>query len=289
MRTYISWSSRRLHRARLQLPRQRLRIARRLRLPVPACVDADRGPIHRPQHRRPLRVARRLHLDGPEAAGQRIFDHLLDQGAKAVHRVRLLQHPAQARAASCVRQRPRRRPHAAPHPHLPVHRRDAVLDHVDRPPHHRRLRKPAQVHRRRLGQQCRPGNCTGLRIEGSASVLRSASASTPRRQRPLSWPLPVACRHISRNCSATLTRTFLLPAKNKRHSPKGPCLFASVVSDSALFSCQLIRDQRYTASLLPQQNRSYRKAAINDLQMLRNNSITVSHHDFGPSGTLSHN
>ncbi len=44
------------------------------------------------------------------------------------------------------------RPHSAPHPHLPVHGRDAILDHVDRPPHHRRLRKPAQIHRRRLGQ-----------------------------------------------------------------------------------------------------------------------------------------
>ena len=71
----------------------------------------------------------------------------------------------------------------------------------------------------------RPGNCTGLRIEGSASVLRCASASAPLADTsPLAPACPacrVACRHISRNCSAIFTRTFLfrLFTKAKRHSP----------------------------------------------------------------------
>jgi len=52
-----------------------------------------------------------------------------------------------------------------------------------------------------------PENWTGLRIAGSANVLRSASASfAPADTSP---PLPcVACRQISRNCSRTFTRTF---------------------------------------------------------------------------------
>ncbi len=64
----------------------------------------------------------------------------------------------------------------------------------------------------------RPGNCTGLRIAGSASVFRSASASRrARRYRRPSGRPRVACRQISRNCSPTFTRTFLfLPPKNKK-------------------------------------------------------------------------
>jgi hypothetical protein len=56
----------------------------------------------------------------------------------------------------------------------------------------------------------RPGNWTGLNTAGSASVLRSASASAAPAARSAFRPLPVACRQISRNCSPTFTRTFLL-------------------------------------------------------------------------------
>ena len=103
IRTYISWSVEQLHRARLQLPRHRLRVARRILLPVPPGIDADRRAIHRPQHRRPLRIAGRLHLDGAEAARQRVFDHLLDQRAKAVRRHSALPACAATRAAFAPR------------------------------------------------------------------------------------------------------------------------------------------------------------------------------------------
>jgi hypothetical protein len=49
--------------------------------------------------------------------------------------------------------------------------------------------------------------------------------------------LPVACRQISRNCSPTLTHTFLFPLpKNKRHSPgKG---HASLYASFSVIRCQ---------------------------------------------------
>jgi hypothetical protein len=72
----------------------------------------------------------------------------------------------------------------------------------------------------------RPGNWTGVRIAGSASVFLAASASAAPainsafRPFPACPPWRVVCRHISRNCSPTLTSTFLpFPAQNKRHSP----------------------------------------------------------------------
>jgi hypothetical protein len=62
-----------------------------------------------------------------------------------------------------------------------------------------------------------PGNWTGLKIEGSASVLRSASALASNPPAPAGpRPLPVACRQISRNCSPTFTRTFLLRRPNNK-------------------------------------------------------------------------
>jgi hypothetical protein len=76
-----------------------------------------------------------------------------------------------------------------------------------------------------LGKCC-PGNWTGLKIAGSASVFRSASASAAPAAISALCPLPVACRQISRNCSPTFTRTFLLrrPKTKKAQPPKGPCL-----------------------------------------------------------------
>jgi hypothetical protein len=140
MRTYINWSSRRSIAADSSCP---------------AGVDADRSPVHRPQHRRPLGVAGRLHLHGAEAAGERVFNDLLDQGAKAVHSIGLFQRPPQSGELSC-HVRDVVWSDAATHPNLPVHGGDAVLDHIDGAPHYRRLGKAAQIDRRCLGQQlCR--------------------------------------------------------------------------------------------------------------------------------------
>jgi hypothetical protein len=67
----------------------------------------------------------------------------------------------------------------------------------------------------------RPGNWTGLKIEGNANVLRSVSASAAPAAISTFRPAPVACRQISRNCSPTFTRTFLLFAapQNKKAQP----------------------------------------------------------------------
>jgi hypothetical protein len=46
-------------------------------------------------------------------------------------------------------------------------------------------------------------------MAGSASVLRSASASAAPAATFALRPSPAACRQICRNCSATFTRTFL--------------------------------------------------------------------------------
>jgi hypothetical protein len=84
-----------------------------------------------------------------------------------------------------------------------------------------------------LGNSC-PGNWTGLNIAGNARVFRSASASAAAAAISAFRPLLVACRHISRNCSPTFTRTFLFSAapKTKRHGPgKGHASFTPVVSE----------------------------------------------------------
>jgi hypothetical protein len=73
--------------------------------------------------------------------------------------------------------------------------------------------------------KCRPGNWIGLRIEGSASVLRSASASAALAAPFAIEPPPIACRQISRNCSPTFTCTFLFLQNKKAQPPKGSCLF----------------------------------------------------------------
>ena len=98
--------------------------------------------------------------------------------------------------------------------------------------------------------RCRPGNCTGLKIAGSAKVLRSAAAAAANSALAISapWaspprpscPTPRACRHISRNCSPTFTRTFLvlslapslapkLCLKSKRAQPIGHALLESLI------------------------------------------------------------
>jgi hypothetical protein len=79
----------------------------------------------------------------------------------------------------------------------------------------------------------RPGKLTGLKMDGSASVLRSASGVSrpaPDDRSLFSWPPSdppawVACRQISRNCSATVTRTIHFSQKAKGASPSG-CAFA---------------------------------------------------------------
>ena len=110
--------------------------------------------------------------------------------------------------------------HAAPHPHLPVHRRNAILDHVDRAPHHRRLRKPAQIRRRRLGQvparklhraqnrRQRQRLAFRLRIGRAAAMLRcSVRLRSPAARSPATVRLPSRAPSFSR-CP-----------KTKRHNP----------------------------------------------------------------------
>ena len=82
--------------------------------------------------------------------------------------------------------------------------------------------------------KCRPGNWTGVRIDGSANVFRSASASAaPDIMSALRL---VACLQISRNCSPTLTCTFPFPLpKIKRHSPgKGHALISPIFERSVI-------------------------------------------------------
>ena len=227
-----------LYRARLQLSRHGLRVARHILLPVPPGVDADRRPVHRPQHRRPLRIAGRLHLDGPEAARQSIFDRLLNQCAKAICRVRLLQRaPQRPQLALHISHVPGLE--APPHPHLPVHGRDTILDHVDRPPHHWRLRKPPQIHRRRFGQMpSRKLHRAKDRGQSQSLALRlcrgrqlcspslSAAAVVPDPARlPPHLPQLLAYLHMhlprSETCSEPSSKTLLrdFAPKTKGHSP----------------------------------------------------------------------
>ena len=68
-----------------------------------------------------------------------------------------------------------------------------------------------------------PALCTGFRIEGRATVRRSASK--PAAFIPPLSPRPVACRQILRNCTPTPTCTVLpgnsLAQKKKARAPKG--------------------------------------------------------------------
>ena len=129
--------------------------------------------------------------------------------------------------------------------------------------------------------RCRPGNCIGLRIAGSASVLRSASAAAANSAAPDFTPRPSrstprACRHISRNCSPTFTCTFLvsklvsklrpnlvpkLCLENKRAQPSGHALCESPKRPVA---GSPPRAQRSINGIEPpeisQQIRSYREA-----------------------------
>ena len=81
--------------------------------------------------------------------------------------------------------------------------------------------------------RCRPGNCTGLRIAGSASVFRSASAAAanflPRQLRLLSLSavaIPPAAAHLAPNLPQLLPNLHAhLPCQRKRPSRNG-CAFS---------------------------------------------------------------
>jgi hypothetical protein len=194
-------------RARFQLARQRLRVAGRVRLPVPAGVDADGRAVDRPQHGGALRVAGRLHLDGAEAAGERVFDGLLDEGAKAVDGIRLFERAAQGAQL------------ALGEGHVAGARRGARI--CQSMAAMRSLM--TLMARRTTGVSAKRRRLAGVGLGSSlagkldGSEWRAAPASCaplPRRRAAMAAsgqsraPVrmgPIACRHISRNCSATFT------------------------------------------------------------------------------------
>ena len=131
------------------LQQTRLRIPRHLIPALPLGIDPDGCAIYRPQRNRPLGNSRQLHLHRAEAAHQHVFQHLLQQRAQRIRLIRFIERPAQRRHPfDCILWYRA----MGPYPHLPLHSRNAILDQVDRPSHHRCLGETPQVLRSRLRQ-----------------------------------------------------------------------------------------------------------------------------------------
>ena len=121
-------------------------------LAVPAGVNPNRRAVHGPEHGRSLGVAGGLHLDGAEAAGEGVFNGLLDEGAEAVGSVGLFEGAAES-AELAFGEGEIAGTDAAADADLPVHGGDAVFDDIDGAADDGGLGEAAQVNGRGFGQQ----------------------------------------------------------------------------------------------------------------------------------------
>ena len=181
-------------------PPRGLRVARLGGISIPGDVDLDGGAIDRPEMEGTQIVSGGLHLDRAEAADEKVFEDLLEDGAEAVADVRLLQAAAQDLHAR-LGVRHLRVAIAAAQLDLPVHAGDLVLDDVDRAPRHGRLGKLPQVRGSRLG--CRILSSSALVVwtqdRGQHHRLSLTFGRVPRCCIHSCKPLPC----IRHSCSKT--------------------------------------------------------------------------------------
>src|SRR5208282_840695 len=198
-----------------------LRISRRIGTPIPIRHDADRRPVHRPHHQRPvwgghscppsranrgprqawvwldgvekLGITQRppfypINFNRPKSSNNHIFQYLLYQGAKRIVWIRRLEIFGQRLDPPCAIRNLLQHP---PTPRLdaPAHPHNPILNDVDRPPSDRSLCKPPQISRSRLRHQIVWGVVWGghscpPRARHLHRLRRERSQVRPRSRRP---------------------------------------------------------------------------------------------------------
>ena len=163
-----------------------LRVTRLGGVSIPGDVDLDGRAVHRPEMEGPQIVTGGLHLDRAEAADEKVFERLLEDGAEAVADVGLLQAAAQDLH---VRLGVRHIDVAvtAAQLDLPVHAGDLVLDDIDRATGHGRLGKLPQVR----------GGWFGRRILSSSALAIRTQDGGQHRRLPLT-PGCISCSRVHR-------------------------------------------------------------------------------------------